>query len=127
MESLVKDFLNQKSFAVAGSFRNESKIAWRIFRTLKEKGYQVYPVNPAINEVAGVRCYPNVKDIPASVDVMSIVTAPKVTENIVRDCKERNINRVWIQPGAESKEAIEFCKNNNIEIIYGLCVMLEAI
>lgn len=127
MEQLVKDFLSQKSFAVAGSFRNQSKHAYRIFKTLREKGYQVYPVNPGMSEVEGVRCYSNVKDIPEAVDVMNIVTPAKITANIVRDCKERSISRVWIQPGAESKEVIEFCQNNKIEIIHGLCVMLEAI
>ncbi len=126
MDNLVKDFLSQKSFAIAGSFRNELKYAYRIFKTLKAKGYQVYPVNPGMSVVEGVKCYPSIKDIPASIDVMSIVTAPGVTANIVRDCKELNINRVWMQPGAESKEVIEFCKNNDIKAIHGLCVMLEA-
>jgi len=126
VNSLVKDFLRQKSFAIAGSFRNESKYAYRIFKTLNAKGYQVYPVNPGMSMVEGVKCYSSIKDIPASIDVMSIVTPPAITANIVRQCKELNINRIWIQPGAESQEVIEFCKNNDIHVVYGLCVMLEA-
>ncbi|MDP8289643.1 MAG: CoA-binding protein [Candidatus Susulua stagnicola] len=127
MENLVKDFLSQKSFAVAGSFRNETKVAWRIFKTLQEKGHEVFPVNPGVSEVEGVKCYPSVKDISSNIDVMNIVTPPKVTEDIIKDCKELNINRIWIQPGAESKEAIEFCKQNHIDVVYGLCVMLKTI
>ena len=127
MENLVKDFLSQKSFVVAGSFRNESKYAYRIFKTLKEKGYQVYPVNPSMSEVEGVKCYLNVKDVPTRVDVVNIVTPPKATIKIVKDCKDKGIKRVWIQPGAEDKEAIDFCKQNSIDVIHGLCVMLESI
>jgi len=127
MDKLVKDFLSQRSFAVVGSFRNESKYAYRIFKTLKEKGYQVYPVNPGMNEVDGVRCYSNIKDIPTSVDVVNIVTPPAITANIVKQCKELNIHRAWIQPGAESKEVIDFCKNSDIKVVYDLCVMIEAI
>ncbi|MCP4651871.1 MAG: CoA-binding protein [Candidatus Omnitrophica bacterium] len=126
MENLVKDFLNQKSFAVAGSFRNETKVAYRIFKILREKGYEVFPVNPGVNEVEGVKCYPSISDIHSKVDAMNIVTSPKVTESIVKDCKKLDINRVWLQPGAESKEIIEFCKDNSIDVIYGLCVMLEG-
>ena len=126
-QDLVKDFLKQKRFAVAGSFRNESKYAYRILKTLKEKGYEVYPINPYLKEVEGLTCYPSVKDIHGSVDVVDIVTPPQVTEKIVAECKEKGISRVWIQPGAESQTAIKFCKDNSIEVVYNLCLMMNAI
>jgi len=122
---LVKDFLKQKRFAVVGSFRNESKYAYRILKTLKEKGYEVYPVNPSLREVDGLRCYPNIKEIPDSVDVVDIVTPPQITEKIVRECKEKGISKVWIQPGAESKTVIEFCKDNGIKVVFNLCIMMN--
>ncbi len=127
MENLVKDFLSQKSFAVIGSFRNESKYAFRILRRLKEKGYKVYPVNPRLGEVDGLKCYKSISDIPSVVDVANIVTPPEVTEKIVRECKDKEIYRVWLQPGAESEKAIKFCRQNKISVIYNLCVMVEAI
>ena len=127
MQDLVKDFLKQKSFAVAGSFKNEFKYAYRILKTLKEKGYEVYPVNPRLREVNGLTCYPSVKEIPESVDVVDIVTPPQITEKIVGECKEKGISRVWIQPGAENQTAIKFCKDNNIEVVYNLCIMMDAI
>jgi len=126
MQCLVKKFLKQKSFAVAGSFRNESKYAYRILTTLKDKGYEVYPVNPSLREVDGLTCYPSVKDIPDSVDVVDIVTPPQITEKIVRECKEKGISKVWIQPGAESKTVIEFCKNNSIEVVHNLCIRIYS-
>ncbi len=126
MESLVKDFLRKKSFAVIGSFRNETKYAFKILRNLKERDYKVYPVNPSLSEVAGLKCYKSIIHIPFLVDVVNLVTPPKVTEKIVRECKEKEIYRVWFQPGAESENAIEFCKKNKISVIYNLCVMLEA-
>ncbi|MCK4912849.1 MAG: CoA-binding protein [Candidatus Omnitrophica bacterium] len=127
MENLVKDFLNQESFAVVGSFRNETKYAYRIFKKLKEKGYNVFPVNPRGGTIDENKCYPSIKDIPENIDVANIVTSPAVTINIVKECKQKGIKRVWIQPGAEDKEVIDFCKQNNINLIYSLCVMLETI
>jgi predicted CoA-binding protein len=126
MENLVKDFLRKKNFAVIGSFRNETKYAFKILKNLKEKNYKVYPVNPSMNEVDGLKCYKSIIHIPFLVDVVNLVTPPKVTEKIVRECKEKDIYRVWFQPGAESENAIEFCKKNKISVIYNLCVMLEA-
>jgi len=126
VKNLVKDFLKQKRFAVVGSFRNESKYAFKILRKLKERGYKVYPVNPRLDEVDGLKCYKSLNNIPFSIDVVDIVTPPEVTEKIVRECKDKGIYRVWLQPGAESEEAIEFCKQNKVSVIYNLCVMLEA-
>lgn len=127
MQDLVKDFLKQKRFAVVGSFRNETKYAYRILQALKNKGYEVYPVNPRLKVVEGLSCYSRVKDIPVVCDVANIVTPPRITEKVVRECKEKGITRVWLQPGAESEEVIKFCKENGIAVVYNLCVMMEGI
>nr|AEI30569.1 CoA-binding domain-containing protein [uncultured microorganism] len=127
MENLVKDFLNQKRFAVIGSFRNESKYAYKILKTLLSKGYEVYPVNPRLNDIEGIKCYKNISDIQYSVDVVNIVTPPLITESILKECLRKGIKRIWLQPGAENQAAIKFCQDNNMKVIYGICVMLESL
>jgi len=127
MENLVKDFLKQKKFAVVGSFRNETKYAYKILKALVKKGYEVYPVNPRFSDVDGVKCYKSVSDIPFDIDVVNVVTPPSVTETIIKECREKSIKRVWLQPGAENEAAIKFCRDNDINVIHGLCVMLESL
>jgi uncharacterized protein len=127
MNDLIKDFLNQKTFVIAGSFRHESKYAYRIFRDLISRGYRVFPVNPGIKEVDKQTCYKTIKDIPAVVDVANLVTPPSATEVILQECLEKGIKRVWLQPGAESRKSIDFCRNNGISVIYNICVMLERL
>jgi uncharacterized protein len=61
------------------------------------------------------------------VDVVDIVTPPAVTETILKECLEKGIKRVWLQPGAESQKAIDFCRDNYISVVYDVCVMLEAL
>ncbi|MBL7156580.1 MAG: CoA-binding protein [Candidatus Omnitrophica bacterium] len=126
MESLIKDFLKQKRFAIVGSFRNEAKYAYKILKTLIKKGYEAFPVNPRLSDVDGIKCYKSISDIPFNIDVVNVVTPPSVTETIVKECRKKSIKRVWLQPGAESETAIKFCRDNNIDVIYGLCVMLES-
>ena len=127
MKNLPKDFFKQKRFAVAGSFRNESKYAYKIVKTLIKNGYEVYPVNPRVNDVEGVKCYKNINDIPHRIDVVNVVTPPLITEKIIRECHEKAIKRIWLQPGAESEAIIKFCRDKDINVIYGLCVMIENI
>ena len=126
MKNLINDFLKQNSFAVVGSFRNESKYAYKILKDLIKKGHEVFPVNPNLSEVEGRKCYKKLADIPSKVDVVDIVTPPPVTEKIVRECLENSIKRVWLQPGAESEDAVRFCRDNGIDVVYGICLMLES-
>jgi len=127
MEKLVKDFLKQKRFAVVGSFRNETKYAHKILKTLITKGYEAYPVNPRYGGVDGIKCYKSISDIPFDIDVVNVVTPPSVTETVVKECRDKFVKRVWLQPGAESEEVIKFCHDSGINVIHGLCVMLESL
>lgn len=123
---LVKDFLRQKRFAVVGSFRNETKVAYKILTNLAAGGYEVFPVNPGMREVAGRTCYKSVTDLPSAVDVVNIVTPPPMTESILKECRQKGITRAWLQPGAESPAAVQFCSDNDMSVIHGMCVMLES-
>lgn len=127
MNDLVIDFLRQKRFAVIGSFRNKEKFAYRIFIDLIKKGYEVFPVNPRIGEVEGRVCYKTISDIPGNIDVANIVTPPSVTEGILKECLQKSIKRAWLQPGAESPAAIQFCHDNGIKVIHSMCVMMESL
>ena len=127
MEDLVRDFLRQKRFAIIGSFSSKEKFAYRILVDLMKNGHEVFPVNPRLGEVEGRACYKTVSDIPYSVDVANIVTPPLVTENILKECLHKGIKRVWLQPGAESQAAIKFCYDNDMKVVYGICVMLESL
>jgi len=123
---IIKEFTDRKNvIAVVGASRNPEKYGHRVYRDLKEAGYKVYPVNPNVDEVLGDKCYPSLESLPVKPDVVNIVVPPKVTEEIVRSCKKLDITKVWMQPGAESEEAIKFCSENGIDTVYGVCIMVE--
>ena len=125
MNDKVKDFLKQKKIAVVGSFRSKEKVAYRVLLKLAAAGYEVYPVNPSTETVEGCRCYPSVGEIPCAVDAADIVTPPAVTEKVVAECVKKKIGHVWMQPGAESKKAVEICEKNGINVIHDACLLVE--
>jgi predicted CoA-binding protein len=123
---LIKAFLNKKNiFAVVGASRETQKYGYQVYENLKNGGYKVYPVNPNADEILGDKCYPSLESIPILPDVVDIVVPPKVTEQIVKTCKRLGVTKVWMQPGSESEKAIRFCEQNDIDVIYGVCVMIE--
>jgi len=125
-EGLIKRFLDKRNtFAVVGASKDPEKYGYKVYRDLKEAGYQVYPVNPNADEILGEKCYPGLGDLPTKPDVVDVVVPPKITEEIVKTCKRLGITKVWMQPGSESETAIKFCHENGIEVVYGVCVMIE--
>jgi predicted CoA-binding protein len=125
MQELIKEFMKQKKFAVVGATDNPQKYGNQVVKNLKSRGYEVYPVNPRLKEVAGFRCYSTLADIPVKVDVVDFVVPPEATEEILRQCKKLKLNRIWLQPGSESEAAIAFCHENNLKVVHSVCVMLS--
>jgi predicted CoA-binding protein len=128
LEEAVSDFLGQKRIAVAGVSRDPNQSANAIFRMLSKAGYQVFPVNPNADEVEGQPCFRDLKTIPGGVDGVLVVTAPTAAKQVVAECVDLNISRVWMHrsfgAGSVSEEAVAFCREHQIQVIAGGCPMM---
>ena len=120
MEDLTKEFMAQKRFAIVGATDNLDKYGNEIFKNLRSRGYEIYPVNPRLKELEGVKCYAGLDDIPVKVDVVDFVVPPEVTEVILKDCKRLGLDRIWLQPGSESEAALAFCSENNLKVVHDI-------
>lgn len=125
MQDLIKEFMAQKRFAIVGATNNTKKYGYEIFKNLRSRGYEVYPVNPRLKELEGIKCYPSLADIPVKVDVVDFVVPPEVTETTLKECKRLGLDYIWLQPGSESEAAIAFCHENNLKVVHDVCVMLS--
>ena len=122
----VTEFLKQKTLAVIGVSRSGKKFSNTIYKELKTKGYHLIPVNPRVDMIDGEPCFPDIQSIPLKVEGVVIVVPPNQTEQAVKDAAAAGIKHVWIQQGAESPGAIDFCKNNGINVIHNHCILMFA-
>jgi predicted CoA-binding protein len=134
IDQLVKDFLSQKSIAVSGVTRNREDAANLAYRKLKAAGYRVYAINPNTTTFDGDPCYPDLRSLPEKVDAVFIVNRPAVTEQIVRQCIELGVPRLWTHCSlgtnprfgqglsSSSAEVVRLCRENNIALIPGACI-----
>jgi predicted CoA-binding protein len=120
----VADFVGQRKLAVVGVSRQAKKFGNFAFRELRSKGYEVFPVHPQAETIEGERCYPNLTSLPEPVGGVLIVVPPANTEQVVRDAAAAAIRRVWMQQGAESPAAIQFCRENGIREVHGECILM---
>jgi predicted CoA-binding protein len=139
IDDLAKDFLAQDCLAVAGVSRKVESPANLIYRTLRKKGVRVYAINPHVDVFDEERCHPDVASLPETPDGLVIVTKPVVAEDLVRQCVEAGVPRVWMhcvlgtKPrflkdlaksiGSVSPEAVRLCRENGIAVIPGSCPM----
>jgi len=112
-------------FAVIGVSENPEKYGNKVFFSLKESGKKVYPINPKYDFIESERCYKKISDLPEKPTTVITVIKPEVTRKIVKECLEEGIKKVWLQPGSESEEAINFCKENGIKVITNACIMVN--
>ena len=124
MKLQLKQFFSSSAYAVVGASDNREKFGNIAYRHLKEKHFTVYPVNPKHKAVEGDKCYASVSELPDEVKSVVLVVPPGVTEHVVVECKAKGITAIWMQPGAESFEAIEYAKSRDIAVIYDACIMV---
>jgi predicted CoA-binding protein len=133
IDRLVEDFLAQKRIAVVGVSDQRETGCNLVYRNLKKAGYEVAAVNPRLEQFEGDPCYPDLRSIPARPEAVFILTKPAVTDQIVDQCAELGITRVWMhcmmgtRPGlarsmtSVSQEGVRKCRQNGITVIPGSC------
>lgn len=124
----MDSFLSKENvIAVVGASNNKNKWGYKIYKTLKSTGYKVYPINPKHERIDNDKCYSNLAELPDRPDVVITVVPPSVTLQIVHQCKQLGIKKIWMQPGSESKEAITFCEKNQMKVVYNACFVADGL
>jgi len=122
-------FLANKRVAVTGVSRTpKNHGSNNVYKRLRERGYEVFAVNPNADEVEGDPCYQDLKSIPGGVQAVVIGTRPEIAEDTMRECAELGITQVWMHrgPGAGSVSdaATAYGRQHGITVIDGGCPLM---
>ena len=127
IKTAASEFLGKKRVAVTGVSRNKKSDhgSNTVYKRLRDRGYEVFAVNPNATEVEGDPSYKDLSSIPGGVDAVVIGTRPERAEDTVRECVELGIKHVWMHrgPGAGSVSpaATEYGRQHGITVIDGGC------
>jgi len=125
MDPRIEKFLAAPAFGVAGASTNPEKYGNRVLRCYLQNGRKAIPINPRAEAIEGVPCVAGVADLPAEVKSLSIITPPKITEEVVEAAIRKGVKNIWMQPGAESPAAVEKCRQAGINVIAdGSCLLV---
>jgi len=122
-------FLANKRMAVTGVSRNPKGHGSNIvYQRLRERGYEVFAVNPNADEVEGDPCYHDLGSIPGGVDAVVIGTRPETAETTMHECADLGIKHVWMHRlyggGSVSDAATGYGRQQGITVIDGGCPLM---
>jgi len=133
MELDVSELLRKtKVIALVGASAKRLKDSNLSLRYLVEQGFTVIPINPALEEIEGLKTYPSVRDIPADVkvDIVNIYRRPEFVEEIVKDTINRSLDLghqrpvIWTQFGVSSEEGLSLATEFTMPYIKNQCILV---
>ena len=131
MKEAAADFLQHKRIAVTGVSRNAANHGSNVvYKRLKERGYDVFAVNPNTETVEGDTSYHDLRSIPGGVEAVVIGTRPATAEETMHECADLGIEEVWMHrafgAGSVSDVATEYGRRHGITVIDGGCPCMFA-
>ncbi len=121
----IETFLASAAFGVVGASTDRNKYGNKVLRCYLQNLRTAIPVNPKASTVEGVEAVASVAELPDGVASISVITPPAITVRVVEEAIERGIRNVWMQPGAESREAIDLAEKNGLNVIAdGSCALV---
>jgi predicted CoA-binding protein len=126
IKDAASEFLANNRVAVTGVSRTPGNHGSNVvYKRLRERGYDVFAVNPNADTVEGDRAYHDLSSIPEGVDAVVIGTRPEIADETIRECEELGIKHVWMHRGpgggSVSTSAAEYGRAHGINVIDGGC------
>ncbi len=121
----IEAFWASPRLAVVGIPRDPKEFGQRLYADLRQWGYDAVPVSPHMTSLGDAPAYARVQDIQPGVDAALLLTSPTLNEQIVRDCAEAGVKRVWFygvsDRSRENEAAIKYCEEHGISVVPGFC------
>jgi predicted CoA-binding protein len=116
--------------AIIGASPNPARPSHGVLVDLVGLGFDVVPVNPTADEVAGLRCYPTLPEAVAAtgpVDIVDVFRLPPACPEHAREAVEVGASCLWLQLGIASREAGRIAHEAGLSVVMNRCLAVEAV
>ncbi|QYK51338.1 MAG: CoA-binding protein [Anaerolineales bacterium] len=116
---------NARTIAVVGHSDKPYRTSYRIASYLRDAGYEVYAVNPAITEVDGQPAYPDLASVPVPIDIVDVFRRSEFLQGVVDDAIKVGAKAVWAQVGVEDAQAAATAEAAGLQMVMDRCIMVD--
>src|SRR6266849_10982809 len=113
------------TIAVVGLSDKRWRASYGVSEYMQRAGYRIIPVNPALSEVLGEQCYPNVEAVPESIDIVNIFRRPEFVPEIVDAAIRVGAKAVWMQEGVVHEKAAARARAAGLTVVMDRCLLKE--
>jgi predicted CoA-binding protein len=126
IEEMLRD---SKTIAVVGMSDKDSRASYHIGRYLAANSYRVVPVNPTLQSVLGMTCYPDLESAQKAlsaeggrIDLVDVFRAPEHVPPIIDDVIRLGIRYLWLQDGVTAHEAVRKAEASGVKCVQDDCI-----
>lgn len=123
IDQIVRDY---RKVAVVGISDKSYRPSYDVARFLKNHGFTIYPVNPKLERVLDLPCYPSLKDIPEPVEIVDIFRRPEFVLPVVEEAIAIGAKVVWMQLGVVNEQAAQLALEAGLKVVMDACLKVEA-
>ena len=126
---MVLEKLKEQNTVIAliGASNDKNKYGNKIYRDLRNKGYNIIPINPKEKTIEGDKAYTSIEQIDKLPDIANFVVPPPIAMKLAKHITNLGIKHLWFQPGSESDELENWLKNTDgIKYLINSCIMVET-
>ena len=124
MKKTIDKFLKSRKIAIAGVSEKKDNWGKELYKSLKENKYEVFPVNPNLQDFNGTKSYKNFSELPEDVDCLVFAVGENTAYEILRDSDFQHINSIWLIKGATSDRNIQTARDKNLQVVHSLCPLM---
>ncbi len=114
-----------KVIAVVGHSDKPYRTSYRIGQYLRNAGYKVYPVNPAVSEIDGQPCYPNLAAVPEPIDIVDVFRRSEYLAEVIDEAISVGAKAVWAQLGVVDEQAAKKADEAGLDVVMDRCIMVD--
>lgn len=126
IQSILTSF---RHIAVVGISDRPDRPSYSVARYLMQAGYTIYPVNPMIGEVLGLKCWPSLSAIPEEkrkkVEIVNIFRKPADVPPVVDEAIAIGAKVIWMQLGITNDVAAKHAQQAGLSVVQNRCIAVE--
>lgn len=124
-ERVAEILRDMKRVAVVGISDKPERASHGITKFLLGRGVEVIGVNPMLKEVLGIKVYPNLADVPGSIDVVNVFRRSETVAPVVDAAVAVGALTVWMQEGVVHGNAARTAREAGLDVIMDRCIYKE--
>jgi predicted CoA-binding protein len=125
--SEINDLLrNSKTVAVVGISDKPERASYGVSKYLLENShFELFFVNPLLNEVLGQKVYKSLKEIPVPIDIVDVFRKPSDCLQVLEESIEIGAKAIWLQLGISVEEVESQGKEAGLTVVMDRCIKID--